>query len=109
MRVPLDESTSGSFGGDGVCRISAGPAHPAHSWELSWATVSSDSVAETIGILETSAGGNLGGTRSGNQDTTDLPGLRLDIGQRVIATWRGGTPGARCVLSVFGSLDIKGR
>lgn len=109
MRVPLDESISGEIGADGTCQILAGPTSLAHTWEVAWVTVASDSAASTVAFLASATGGRLGGTRSGNQDSTDLPGVVLTTGQRLIGEWHLGTPGARCTLSVFGSIDIKGR
>lgn len=99
---------SGVIGEDGSCLVSVGPTLLSHEWTIAWATVQSASLAPTLAFIS-SLGGLLGGTRSGNQDTTDLPNVHLSAGQRVEALWRNGTPGAAVILSVYGTIEIKGR
>lgn len=109
MKFTLDETVSVTAGADGVARADLGPRHLAHSWRVDLATVSSDSALRTLAFLGTDGGSNLGGTSSGNQDSNDLPGVILGCGQVMSAKWHNATPGARCTLSVYGTVEVKGR
>lgn len=109
MRYPLDESGSAVVGGNGRARVDIGPAGLAQEWSAAWATVQSESALPTFAILSGPGGNGLGATRSGNQDTTDLPDIVLKPGQRLTAEWFNGTPGARCTLMVYGTVSVRGR
>lgn len=107
MRLPLDESRYAVIGSDGTATVAFGPERIDHTWRVRWATVESDSQRATVAYLST-IGGLQGATRSGNQDTTDLPDLWLRAGVQIEALWRGGAPGARVRLSLYGEIEIGG-
>lgn len=87
-----------------------GPELPNQLWKLSIAAVSvstGTNVPTAKLYLDTiSPGSMIGGTYSGNNDSTDLS-VTLRWGQTLIAAWEGGDAGALATLSVYGEVEVR--
>lgn len=107
----LDTSASVVLDGSGNGTASAGP-QVAEYWDgISVAVSVATNTAEAqcslyLGSGTGSAGELLGQTATGSSGDTyqDAGGdLQVQLGQKLIARWTGGDPGARATMSVFGT------
>jgi hypothetical protein len=107
--IPLDADDAATFDASGAATVTLGPRRSRQTWYVTNAAVSSTSSASTkcrLYLGSASPSNLLGGTYSGNQDSTDLPRVRVGRGQVLTAVWSGGTTGAKATLSVYGEIAL---
>lgn len=95
--------------GNATARI--GPTITGTTWKISTAAVSVTTDVLTpickLYVGSIAPGNLIGGTYSGQQDSTDL-NITLHSGQFLIADWDGADVGSWATLSVFGEMTIPG-
>lgn len=106
---------SGSFTGQGIGTVQAGPTSPGEVWRPSQVSVSCSAVV-TAGVCQCNIYAGAGpsqsafvdGTFSGDTgDTTDaIGGQVVNPGQSVFAVWSGGVAGATATMMVSGSRTV---
>lgn len=94
--------------GDGVAQL--GPQAAGVVWTVNQAACATTSSASNpvfnLYLGDPNPDNFIGGSFSGNNDATDLPGIVLQPGQYFTGTWDGGDPGAIATLSIFGTQQV---
>lgn len=110
MQSPLQLEFRVTADASGTATIEQGPQIPGQRWELSVATVKTDSVNNESTCEVYMNNTRVDGTYSGNLDSTDLvSGIPLGCGQKIKAVWTGADASAICTLSITGQLSTNYR
>lgn len=112
--VPLTASASVTLSGAGGGTVTVGPALPGVSWEPSTVAVlvqpASTTVVSSFLLYNGPAqpGNFIGGTYTGDNNSTDVAVPPMFAGAVLTGVWTGGNPGALATMTVTGTQNIPG-
>jgi hypothetical protein len=112
MTVPLTASASVTLSGSGGGTVTLGPALPGVAWNPSSCAVlvqpASTTVVSQFYLYNGPAqpGSFIGGTYTGDNNSTGLTIPPMYAGSVLTGVWTGGNPGATATLTLTGTQDI---
>lgn len=113
-QVPLSVSASVTLDGSGNGTVQLGPSIPGVSWTPATVAITVNPVSATVVSQFGLYNGNLqpgnfiGGTYTGDSNSTDVSAVTLHPGNVLTGVWSGGNPGATATMTITGTQSIPG-
>jgi hypothetical protein len=107
IRTPLNAEASVVLDASGNGTVTLGPNRMGQSWVPPLSLAVSTSTAAKVASAQAFLGSQpLGGTYTATNDSTDLPGLTVLLGQQIKVVFAGGDVGAVAKASVTGTVQV---